>query len=118
MADIEADTESSTGSTIEIGSAFDSLSALEEEIGRFQKNNSVQFYIRDSRKIEAAKRRAPHRKIWCIQKYFTAVFMVGKTSNVAAKESDPPNCKLVHYQKSSYIMRTSGCIIRVYFKQR
>ena len=62
MADIEADTESSTGSTIEIGSAFSSLSALEEEIGRFQKNNSIQFYIRDSRKIEAAKRRAPHRK--------------------------------------------------------
>ena len=25
---------------------------------------------------------------------------------------------LVHYQKSSYIMRTSGYIIRVYFKQR
>ena len=62
MADIEADTESSTGSNIEVGSVFGSLSALEEEIGRFQNNNSVQFYIRDSRKIEAAKRRAPHRK--------------------------------------------------------
>ena len=63
MADIEAEPESSsTVSTIEVGSVFGSFSALEEEIGIFQKSNSVQFYIRDSRKIEAAKRRAPHRK--------------------------------------------------------
>ena len=66
MADVEGDTESSTesstGSSLEVGSVFSSFSALEEEISTFQKNNSVQFYIRDSRKIEAAKRRAPHRK--------------------------------------------------------
>ena len=54
--------DSSTGSTIEVGSVFDSFSALEEEISRFQKNNIVQFYVRDSRKIEAAKRRALNKK--------------------------------------------------------
>ena len=47
---------------IQVGTVFDSFSALEEEINKFQKENSVQFYsIRDSRKIEAAKRRAPNR---------------------------------------------------------
>ena len=54
--------DSSTGLTIEVGSVFDSFSALEEEISRFQKNNIVQFYVRDSRKIEAAKRRALNKK--------------------------------------------------------
>ena len=46
---------------MEVDTMFDSFSALEKEIDKFQKRNSVQFYIRDSRKIEAAKRRAPNR---------------------------------------------------------
>ena len=49
------------GVNIEVDAVFDSFSALEKENDKFQKRNSVQFYVRDSRKIEAAKRRAPNR---------------------------------------------------------
>ena len=50
------------GMNIEVDAEFDSFSALEKEIDKFQKRSySVQFYVRDSRKIEAAKRRAPNR---------------------------------------------------------
>lgn len=97
MTDIEADTESSTGSTIEVGGVFGSFYALEEAIGRFQKDNSVQFFIRDSRKIEAAKRRSPHRKFNENLVYSKIVYCCihgGKTLNVAAKESDLTNSKL------------------------
>lgn len=49
------------GANMEVDTMFDSFSALEKEIDKFQKRNNVQFYIRDSRKIEAAKRRTPNR---------------------------------------------------------
>ena len=49
------------GVNIEVDAVFDSFSALEKEIDKFQKRNSVQFYVRNSRKIEAAKTRAPNR---------------------------------------------------------
>ena len=69
MADVEAQVEADTDSTepskrstIEVGGVFGSFCSLVEQINKFQKDNSVQFYIRDSRKIEATKRRAPHRK--------------------------------------------------------
>ena len=45
---------------MEVDTMFDSFSAIEKEIDKFQKINSVQFYIRNSRKIEEAKR-APNR---------------------------------------------------------
>ena len=46
---------------MKVDTMFDSFSALEKVIDNFQKRNSVQFYIRDSRKMEAAKRRVPNR---------------------------------------------------------
>ena len=46
---------------MKVDTMFDSFSVLEKVIDNFQKRNSVQFYIRDSWKMEAAKRRVPNR---------------------------------------------------------
>lgn len=44
------------------GATFTSFEELEKEIIKYQRENFVQLYKRDSRTIDAALRRAPNRK--------------------------------------------------------
>ncbi len=46
---------------ISTGATFNSFDELEKEIMKYQHENYVQFYKRDSRTIDAALRRAPNR---------------------------------------------------------
>ena len=47
---------------IHAGDTFSSFEDLEETIERYQKQNFVQFYRRDSRTIESSIRRATNKK--------------------------------------------------------
>jgi len=44
-----------------VGDRFDTFSEVDEKIRRYEKERFVQFYKRDSRKIESARKRAPHK---------------------------------------------------------
>ena len=82
------------GANMEVDTMFDSFSALEKEIDNFQKRNSVQFYMRDSRKIEAAKRALNTRLVYSEIVY--CCIHGGKTFKSESK-GERPNQLYVNY---------------------
>ena len=53
---------------------FSTYEELEKEIEKYQKDKFVQFFKRDSRTIENAKRRAPNREFSNLIKYSELVY--------------------------------------------
>lgn len=60
--------------SLAVGATFSTYAELENEIEKYQVENSVQLYKRDSRTIEAALRRAPNREFNKAIKYSELVF--------------------------------------------
>ena len=64
------DTSSSEEVKFTIGDIFSSFSELKDKIEDFEKANFVQLYIRRSRSIEAAAKRAPKKQFNEELKYY------------------------------------------------
>ena len=61
VREIEMAAEELDKNGIAVGAIFTSFKELQKEIIKYQRENYVQMYRRDSRTIEAAMRRAPNR---------------------------------------------------------
>ena len=48
-----------------VGGRFTTFAEVEKKIHQYEKEKFVQFYKRDSRRIEAARKRAPHKNFNC-----------------------------------------------------
>ena len=59
---LEMDSSSSEEVTFTIGEKFRSFSELKDKVEDFEKANFVQLYIRRSRSVEAAAKRAPKKQ--------------------------------------------------------
>ena len=77
-----------------IGATFTSFEELEKEIIKYQRENFVQLYKRDSRTIDAALRRAGSSTlVSSIPRWCTRVFMEGRNSNLSPRGKDHNSSK-------------------------
>ena len=67
-------TAQSTKTRFSVNAKFSSFEELEGEIDKYQRDNYVQFYRRDSRTIETAMRRAPNRNFKSEIRYSELVY--------------------------------------------
>ena len=54
--------EANNVTSFTVGDKFDTFVEVQEKMHKYEKEQFAQFYTRDSRTLEAALRRAPHRK--------------------------------------------------------
>ena len=69
LGTLEMDKSSSKEVLFTIGEKFSDFSELKDKIADFEKENFVQLYIRRSRSIEAAAKRAPRKQFNSELKY-------------------------------------------------
>ena len=83
MAD--ADAVEAPTVNFEVGDSFITFEEFEVALENFKKNNFVEFNCRDSRTIEAARRRGTDRPLKAEFKYFELCFMQVRVTSPGAK---------------------------------
>ena len=87
---------SSTEVTFTVGETFGSFSELQDKKDAFEKSNFVQLYIRRSRTIEAAAKRAPKKQFNVDLKYYEIEYSCihGGKDFKSTSTGERPNQKL------------------------
>ena len=93
--------------TIAVGDCFSSYKELEERVKAYEKSRHVQLTHRDSRTLEASRKRVPKRvekltKIWCIIVSTLPVSLGARNTPRRAQESGISNGEKMSANTSNY----------------